>query len=74
MNIPAWEHSYRRHGLWVGLERVGYIGLSLKNKNKTVYSYNCCGISGRVESLRIAKRKVEEIFEKHSRHAPFKKV
>ena len=74
MEIRVWEHGYRCHGLWVGLERVGFIGLSPRISDKTVYSYDCCGISGCVESLRIAKRKVEDIIEKHTRHAPSKKV
>ncbi len=59
-DAPHWEHGYRCHGYWLGLERVGFIGLPPPGY-PTTYSWSV-GIkrtTGEEATLRAAKRAVE---------------
>jgi hypothetical protein len=68
---PQWEHGYRCHGYWLGVKRVGYVGLcpytgGPENVKDNGYGW---GVSvhgtghddakGRTRTLRAAKRAVE---------------
>lgn len=68
---PTWEHGFRCHGYWVGVKRVGWVGLPPRIPQLDSYAKTCgygwgvvvpkTGgyVEGKCRTLRTAKRRVE---------------
>lgn len=73
---PHWERGYRCHGYWIGVKRVGFVGLPPRlNGNGsaaadgygwglTLTGSGVTQAEGREPTLRRAKKKVEEAYRK----------
>ncbi len=58
-----WEHGYRCHGLWLGINRLGRVSIGPRRLWDGIYRWELDGFpatSGEAETLRKAKRQVEE--------------
>lgn len=72
---PQWEHGYRCHGYWIGVKRVGWVGLSpylggLGSVAADGYSWGVVHpktgayLQGRYRTLRAAKARVEREYRR----------
>lgn len=68
---PHWEHGYRCHGYWLGLERLGFVGLPPRFATAATYGYGWSfgapgdkEVSGRTRTLRAAKKAVEQAYQR----------
>jgi len=61
--MPQWESSYRRHGLWDGTKRLGFIGIGPRGMWTKADGYGWYSdvtyAEGRAKTLREAKKAVE---------------
>lgn len=71
-DYPQWEHSPRRHGLWWGNQRIGYVGLTPPGFKPVVYSAYSDVTHETTEwpTLAKAKRFVEQAWKKHAGREP----
>lgn len=62
-NKPHWEHGYRCHGYWLGLERLARVSLPPRGTKPMDYGWCLDDYSqeGRTDSLRKAKRIIERL-------------
>ena len=72
-NQPIWEHGIRCHGYWLGLEQVGFVGLTPPMVKPTMYTWSLNvphyeAVKGQCLSLRQAKRFVERAYAEQSAH------
>lgn len=65
---PRWRRGYRCHGLWVGLKRVGFIGLPPGRFGLRQYGYgwfsDVTDAEGTAKTLREAKQTIEREYRK----------
>ncbi len=67
MNEPHWEHGLRCHGYWIGLDRIGFVGLPPRFAPAKVHGYGWVFGSGqnpkqgRTKTLRQAKKIIEKL-------------
>jgi hypothetical protein len=70
MTAPVWEHGFRCHGYWLGVKRVGWVGLSPRvGPDRGSVKFNGYGwgvvaptgeyVEGKTKTLKAAKRRVE---------------
>ncbi len=55
-----WERSRKRHGLWDGVNRLGYVGVTSDKPAKYRWCVDATESSGEESTLRAAKRQVEQ--------------
>lgn len=64
---PVWERGIRVHGFWLDNKRVGFVSLPHGRVGSQGYGWSIGNLSGREETLKKAKRRVEAAFkEGHS--------
>lgn len=62
---PHWERGRRVHGYWIGMNRIGWVGLPQGKIGNQGYGWAFCSpatgvfIEGREPTLRLAKKEVE---------------
>jgi hypothetical protein len=63
MSEPHWERGYRCHGYWLDGERMGWVGMSPRNRcGSSLYYWPYVGdytALGSYKTLKAAKRAVE---------------
>ncbi len=66
---PHWERGIRCHGYWIGLVRIGWVGLPYGGvkwgKYKWIFTGHSPRQEGKTSTLRAAKRAVEKLFAEH---------
>lgn len=67
---PHWEHGFRCHGYWIGLDRVGWVSIGPRPNRVEITGYSwgvvhpltAAYIEGRSVRLKQAKRAVEKLW------------
>jgi hypothetical protein len=69
---PRWERGHRVHGYWLGMVRVGWVGLpqGRGSASKEGYGWECdppgqTPVTGHADTLKKAKRAVEDEYRRH---------
>ena len=67
---PIWERGYQGHGYWLGRQRLGAVKLVPGGEKQTAYHWEAGTRAGEAQTLKEAKREVEQAILVGARQLP----